>query len=104
MCAIHASCINLECPTPDMGNCVRTIEVWNRLASSNNTEEEWITEFWALALQLERELQIAHGRMENMHRGSEFCDVCYGSTMIPSDDPNGDVMNTRCPKCNPRND
>ena len=36
----------------------------------------------------------------NPHRGSEFCDVCYGATMIPSDDPNGDVMNTRCPKCN----
>jgi hypothetical protein len=29
------------------------------------------------------------------------CDVCYGATMIPSNDPNGDVMNTRCPKCNP---
>ena len=37
----------------------------------------------------------------NPHRGSEFCDVCYGATMIPSDHPNGDVMNTRCPKCNP---
>lgn len=72
MCAVHASCINLECPTPDMGDCARTIEVWNRLASSNNTEEEWITEFWALALQLERELQIANDRMLN----NPWCEAC----------------------------
>ena len=55
-----------------MGNCVRTIEVWNRLSSSNNTEEEWITEFWALALQLERELQIANDRMLN----NPWCEAC----------------------------
>ena len=36
----------------------------------------------------------------NPHRGSEFCDVCYGQTMIPSMHPDGDVMNTPCPKCN----
>lgn len=72
MCAVHASCINLEYPTPEMGNCVRTIEVWNRLASANNTEEEWITEFWALALQLERELQIANDRMLN----NPWCESC----------------------------
>jgi hypothetical protein len=55
-----------------MGNCVRTIEVWNRLASSNNTEDDWITEFWALALQLERELQIANDRMLN----NPWCEAC----------------------------
>ena len=36
----------------------------------------------------------------NPHRGSEFCGVCYGQRMIPSDDPDGDVMNTPCPACN----
>lgn len=33
----------------------------------------------------------------------EKCETCGGCGMIPSDDPNGDVMNTRCPKCNPPN-
>lgn len=39
------------------------------------------------------------GFMENPHRGSEFCAVCHGG-MIPDDSPDGDVMNTPCPKCN----
>ena len=28
------------------------------------------------------------------------CCTCDGQRMIPSDDPNGDVMNTPCPECN----
>ena len=28
------------------------------------------------------------------------CSLCGGLTMIPSDDPDGDIMNTPCPKCN----
>jgi hypothetical protein len=72
MCEAHASCIKIDSDRPDMGDCVRTIEVWNRLASSDNTENDWITEFWALALQLERELQIAHDRMLN----NPWCAAC----------------------------
>jgi hypothetical protein len=29
-----------------------------------------------------------------------ICQKCHNQRMIPSDDPNGDVMNTPCPECN----
>ena len=32
--------------------------------------------------------------------GAPPCSLCGGLTMIPSDDPDGDIMNTPCPKCN----
>jgi hypothetical protein len=32
--------------------------------------------------------------------GATPCSLCIGLTMIPSDDPDGDIMNTPCPKCN----
>lgn len=72
MCEAHASCIALQPDRLDMGDCGRTIEVWNRLASSDNDENEWITEFWALAMQLERELHIANDRMLN----NPWCAAC----------------------------
>ena len=34
--------------------------------------------------------------------GAEPCDECGGCFMVPDDSPNGDVMNTPCPKCNPQ--
>lgn len=61
-----------ERDTPDMGDCVRTIELWNRLSSSENTENDWTTEFWALSLQLERELQISNDRILN----NPWCKIC----------------------------
>ena len=32
------------------------------------------------------------------------CSACNGLRMMPSDDPNGDVMNTPCPECNKGSD
>jgi hypothetical protein len=61
-----------ESDTPDIGDCVRTIELWNRLSSSENTENDWTTEFWALSLQLERELQISKDRILN----NPWCQLC----------------------------
>jgi hypothetical protein len=58
------------------------------------------------------ELQYRQSRAEkpripfidaNPHRGSEFCGNCGDLGMIPGTEPNDDVMNTPCPKCNPRN-
>ena len=75
MCAVHAAAwadASSQVKPPDMGDNHRTKEVWTRLAASNHTEEEWITEFWALAMQLERELHIAHERMLN----NPWCESC----------------------------
>ena len=30
----------------------------------------------------------------------DICPKCHDQRMMPSDDPNGDVMNTPCPLCN----
>lgn len=38
-----------------------------------------------------------------LHDG-EFCNICNGQTMIPSMEPDGDIMNTPCPECNERSD
>ncbi|MEI6178382.1 MAG: hypothetical protein WCS43_15930 [Verrucomicrobiota bacterium] len=34
----------------------------------------------------------------------EQCVQCEGCGMIPSNDPDGDIMNTRCPQCNVKGD
>lgn len=39
-------------------------------------------------------------RLEEALKAPEVCPGCAGSFMIPSDDPDGDVMNTPCPACN----
>jgi hypothetical protein len=44
----------------------------------------------------------AHRRLNAEETADSICDRCQGATMIPSDDPDGDVMNTPCPQCNPR--
>lgn len=31
---------------------------------------------------------------------AKVCQTCGGCGMVPSDDPDGDVMNTPCPECN----
>ena len=36
-------------------------------------------------------------------REGQKCPTCADLTMVPSDDPNGDVMNTPCPTCNAAN-
>jgi hypothetical protein len=43
---------------------------------------------------------IAEGRGRTDDEGESDCSVCGGCFMIPGTEPNDDVMNTPCPKCN----
>jgi len=43
-----------------------------------------------------------NGGCDTCRGKSELCSQCGGCGMIPSDDPDGDVMNLRCPQCNPQ--